>query len=57
VAVLRTPRLGQPPAVATAYAATVRSLVRMITAFHAGIAEMEEQVTGCFGQSGTLRST
>ena len=51
VAVLRAPQLGQPPAVAAAYAATVRSLVRMITAFNAEIAEMEEQVTACFGQA------
>jgi transposase len=51
VAVLRAPQLGQPPAVAAAYAATVRSLVRMITAFNAEIAEMEEQVTVCFGQA------
>jgi hypothetical protein len=51
VAALRAQQLGQPPAVAAAYAATVRSLVRMITAFNAGIAVMEEQVTACFGQA------
>jgi hypothetical protein len=50
-AVLRTQQLGQPPAVTAAYAATVRSLVRMITAFNAEIAAMEEQVTACFGQA------
>jgi len=48
---LRTVHLAQPPAVAAAYAATVRSLVSMITAFNAQIAAMEEQVTACFGQA------
>ena len=43
--------LAQPPAVAAAYAATVRSLVSMITAFNAQIAAMEEQVSACFGQA------
>jgi transposase len=46
---LRTVHLAQPPAVAAAYAATVRSLVSMITAFNAQIAAMEEQVNTCFG--------
>ena len=48
---LRTVHLAQPPAVAAAYAATVRSLASMITAFNAEIAAMEEQVTACFGQA------
>jgi len=48
---LRTVHLARPPAVAAAYAATVRSLVAMITAFNAQIAAMEEQVTACFGQA------
>ncbi len=51
VAVLGASQLGQPPAVTAAYAATVRSLVRMITAFNAETAEMEDQVTACFGQT------
>ena len=51
IAVLRAAQLGQPPAVAAAYAAAVRSLVKMITAFNAEIAAMEEQVTACFGQA------
>jgi transposase len=51
VAALRAPQLGQPPAVAAAYAAMVRSLVRMIAAFNAEITAMEEQVTACFGQA------
>jgi len=48
---LRAGQLGQPPAVAAAYAATVRSVVRMIIAFNAEITAMEEQVTACFGQA------
>jgi transposase len=50
-AALRTGHLTQPPAVAAAYAATVRSLASMITAFNAEVATMEEQVTACFGQA------
>jgi len=50
-AALRTVHLAQPPAVAAAYAATVRSLTSMITAFNAEIAVMEEQVKECFGQA------
>jgi transposase len=46
---LRTEQLAQPPAVAAAYAATVRSLVSVITAFTTEITVMEEQVTVCFG--------
>jgi transposase len=48
---LRTEQLSQPPAVAAAYAATVRSLVGVIAAFNAEIATMEEQVKACFGQT------
>ncbi len=36
---------------AVAYAATVRSLAGMITAFNAEITAMEEQVSSCFGQA------
>jgi transposase len=50
-AALRTEQLAQPPAVAAAYAATVRSLVSVITAFNAEIATLEEQVTACFGRT------
>ena len=50
-AALRTVHLAQPPAVAAAYAATVRSLVSMIAAFNAEITVMEDQVKGCFGQA------
>ncbi|MFD1719901.1 IS110 family transposase [Georgenia deserti] len=48
---LRAEQLSQPPAVAAAYAATVRSLVSVITAFNAEIAAMEEQVKSCFGRT------
>ena len=48
-AALRTGHLTQPPAVAAAYAATVRSLTSMITAFNTEITTMEEQVKACFG--------
>ena len=50
-AALRTVHLAQPPAVAAAYAATVRSLVSMIAAFNAEITVMEDQVKACFGQA------
>jgi transposase len=50
-AALRTEHLTQPPAVAAAYATTVRSLVSVITAFNAEIATLEEQVTVCFGRT------
>jgi transposase len=51
VAVLRAPQLVQPPAVAAAYAAMARSLIRMITAFNDEVAVMEEQVSECFGRA------
>jgi Transposase IS116/IS110/IS902 family len=43
--------LAQPSAVAAAYAATVRSLVAIITAFNAQMTAMEDQVSTCFGQA------
>lgn len=48
---LRTEQLSQPPVVAAAYAATVRSLVGVITAFNIEVKAMEEQVKECFGQA------
>jgi transposase len=48
---LRTDQLSQPPVVAAAYAATVRSLVGVIAAFNAEVEAMEEQVEACFGQA------
>jgi transposase len=51
VAALRTRQLTQPPAVAAAYAATVRSLTALIEAFNTQIAAMDKQVAACFGQA------
>ena len=51
VAALRTRQLSQPPAVAAAYAATVRSLTALIEAFNTQIAAMDKQVAACFGQA------
>jgi len=48
---LRTKHLTQPSAVAAAYAATVRSLVAVISALNAEISTMEEQVKVCFGRT------
>ncbi len=51
MAVLRSPQLGQPPAVTAAYAAITRSLVRMITAASEETAVMEKQVSECSGRA------
>jgi transposase len=51
VAALRSEQLTQPPAVAAAYAATVRSLTALIEAFNAQIAAMDKEVADCFGQA------
>jgi transposase len=51
VAALRSEQLTQPPAVAGAYAATVRSLVALIEAFNGQIAAMDKEVAACFGQA------
>lgn len=48
---LRTEQLSQPPVVAAAYAATVRSLVSVIAAFNTEVKAMEDQVEACFGQA------
>jgi hypothetical protein len=50
-AALRAEQLTQPPAVAAAYAATVRSLVSVITTFNAEITTLDEQVRACFGRA------
>jgi len=49
-AALRAEHLTQPTAVATAYAATVRAQVAMLTTLGAEINTMEEQVAAHFGQ-------
>ncbi len=47
---LRAERLGQPPAVAAAYAATVRSQVAVLVTLNAEIATMQGEVEAHFGQ-------
>jgi transposase len=47
---LRTEHLGQPEVVATAYAATVRAQVAILTVLNAQIATMAEQVDAHFSQ-------
>ncbi|MFC9555831.1 IS110 family transposase [Rhodococcus sp. NPDC056960] len=48
--VLRAEHLGQPDPVTTAYAATVRSLVAILTTLNTEIANLEKDVTAHFGQ-------
>jgi transposase len=50
VAALRTEQLGQPAVVTTAYAATVRAQVAILTTLNSEIKTMEEQVEAHFGQ-------
>jgi transposase len=50
-AALRAEQLAQPPVVAAAYAATVRSLAGLIAALNTEIAVMDEQVRQCFGRT------
>jgi hypothetical protein len=50
LAALRSPQLGQPPAITAAYAATVRSLIAVITAVSEQVKNLEEQVGTHFGQ-------
>lgn len=47
---LRTPQLGQPDAVADAYAATVRSLVAVLATLTTEIVKLEKEVKASFGQ-------
>jgi len=47
---LRAEHLGQPPAVAAAYAATVRSQLALLATLNAEIATMQGEVTAHFGQ-------
>jgi transposase len=48
--VLRTEQLTQPPAVAAAYAATVRSQVAVLATLNAEIAALQDEVATHFGQ-------
>jgi hypothetical protein len=50
LAALRSPQLEQPPALAAAYAATVRSLIALITTLNEQVKVLEEQVREHFGR-------
>src|SRR6266700_3014737 len=50
LAALRGEQLGQPPAVTTAYAATVRALISVITTLNEQVKVLEEQVRAHFGR-------
>jgi transposase len=50
LAALRGPQLAQPPALTAAYAATVRSLIAVITTLNAQVAALQGQVEESFGQ-------
>jgi transposase len=50
LAALRSPQLGQPAAVAAAYAATVRSLIAVITVLNEQVKALQGQVEENFGQ-------
>ncbi len=50
MAALRGPQLGQPPAVTAAYAATVRSLIAVITVLNEQVKTLEEEVEAVFGR-------
>jgi transposase len=50
MAALRSEQLGQPPAVAAAYAVTARSLIAVITTLNEQVKVLEEQVKAHFGR-------
>jgi hypothetical protein len=50
MAALRAPQLGQPPALAAAYAVTVRSLIAVITVLNEQVKTLQGQVEEQFGQ-------
>jgi transposase len=50
LAALRSEQLAQPPALTAAYAATVRSLIAVITALNEQVQALEEQVKEHFGR-------
>ena len=50
MAALRSPQLGQPPAVTAAYAVTARSLIAVITTLNEQVKVLEEQVGAHFGR-------
>ena len=49
-AALRSPQLGQPPAVTAAYAVTARSLIEVITVLNEQVKALESQVEADFGR-------
>ncbi|MGI9008470.1 MAG: IS110 family transposase [Streptosporangiaceae bacterium] len=50
LAALRSPQLGQPPAVTAAYAVTVRSLIAVITTLNEQVKVLQGQVEADFGR-------
>ena len=50
LAALRSPQLGQPPALTAAYAVTVRSLTAVIATLNEQVASLQGQVEAHFGQ-------
>jgi transposase len=50
LAALRSPQLGQPPALTAAYAATVRSLTAVIATLNEQVASLQGQVEAHFGR-------
>jgi hypothetical protein len=50
LAALRSPQLGQPPAITAAYAATARSLIALITTLNQQVKALQGQVEANFGQ-------
>jgi transposase len=50
LAALRSPQLARPPALAAAYAATVRSLIAVIATLNEQVASLQGQVEAHFGQ-------
>lgn len=50
LAALRGPQLGQPPAITAAYAATIRSLIAVITTLNEQVKTLGQEVGAHFGQ-------
>jgi transposase len=50
IAALRSAQLGQPPALTAAYAATVRSLIAVITVLNEQVKALESEVEAVFGR-------
>ena len=50
LAALRSPQLGQPPAITAAYAVTVRSLIAVITTLNEQVKALQSEVEAVFGR-------